>query len=233
MRIGYAIPCHRHVDKNIIHELLDSLSVSTKLPDEVSISFSGVEDISDIKPTDYNFPLYITHTSGNNSTGKNRNIAAEKLNTDLICFFDSDDLVHPQRNEILLDAFKNDEVKVLVHDLYFYHGELSGPEMIENLLKDKTFTIDKCKNGNEFGFIEKTNLLINYHDTIKPNVGQPENSEKHLNYANGHITIRKEIFEKFKYEDISKVEDTQYNLNLLKNGYKFSHISDPLMIYRP
>jgi glycosyltransferase involved in cell wall biosynthesis len=155
------------------------------------------------------------------------------LNTDLICFFDSDDLVHPQRNEILLDAFKNDEVKVLVHDLYFYHGELSGPEMIENLLKDKTFTIDKCKNGNEFGFIEKTNLLINYHDTIKPNVGQPENSEKHLNYANGHITIRKEIFEKFKYEDISKVEDTQYNLNLLKNGYKFSHISDPLMIYRP
>lgn len=233
MKLGYAIPCHGYEDKNLIIELLESISLSTVLPDEVSISFSGVEDIKDIKTNNYNFPIHVTHTSGNNSTGKNRNIAVEKLNTDIISFFDADDLVHPQRNEILLDAFTNEEVKVLVHNLYIFQGGMSGPQIIKNLVNNKNFRHSRCKIGNEFYYIEKTNLLINYHDTIKPNVGQPENSKKHLSYANGHVTLRKEIFEKYKYQDVSRVEDTRYNLNLLKNGFKFSHILDPLMIYRP
>lgn len=233
MKLGYAIACHGYEDRNLIIELLKSISLSTVLPDEVSISFSGVDNVDNINKDEFDFPIIISHTTDDNPAGKNFNIAALNLNTDLITFFGADDLVHPQRNEILLESFKNNEVKVLVHDFYLWNGGLPGLEMVRGLVYNSEYSHGPCRKGTFWSSIKENKLHINYHNSFVNEQVSPQNSTQHLDYANGHLTLRKEIFHEKQYKEVSRNEDTLYNIDLMKRGYIMSHLDNPLMIYRP
>jgi hypothetical protein len=53
---------------------------------------------------EYSFPLTIVTCSERRNAAENRNIAASRLTTDLVSFFDVDDVMHPQRLESLSDC---------------------------------------------------------------------------------------------------------------------------------
>jgi glycosyltransferase involved in cell wall biosynthesis len=101
--IGVAIPCYKH-HANLIPRCLASIEAQTVKPDAVVISCSSscVSDIP-VLPT-YSFPLTLLVSSEKRNAAENRNIAAQNLRTDLISFFDVDDIMHPQRLESLGDC---------------------------------------------------------------------------------------------------------------------------------
>jgi glycosyltransferase involved in cell wall biosynthesis len=114
MKLGVAIPCfHRHIDH--CKRLLESLEHQTRIPDSVVVSCSSTEAF----PTHaYAFPLRIvTHTERKNAA-QNRNIAKSHLHTDIVCFFDADDQMHPQRLEAIAHAMEHGADLVL-HNYYF------------------------------------------------------------------------------------------------------------------
>jgi glycosyltransferase involved in cell wall biosynthesis len=103
--IGIAICCYKgHIPQ--LKTLLDSIQTQVVLPDDVVVSCSSStpEDIP-YKAEDYRFPLrFITHTERLNAA-QNRNCAASHLTTDLISFFDADDVMHPQRLQFIQQCF--------------------------------------------------------------------------------------------------------------------------------
>jgi len=218
--LGIAIPIYKnHV--SFLEKLLDVISQSTILPDQVSVSISSYEDFKVNKK--YNFDLIISQTKEHKYTAQNRNIAASKLDTDIISFIDGDDLPHIQRNEYIIKSFKNTECKALVHDY---------------------------KNGQDFNFltqkyqIKDEDLLINYLDIWNDSCpfALPSNNI-HIPYHNAHISIAKDIFHNFKYNEYENesreiwnshgcAKDSLYTKTLVKNNIKISFLKNKLSLYR-
>ena len=99
MRIGVAIPCYiGHIEQ--LQVLLDSIAAQTRLPDKVVVSCSSTTEMPP-EFSKYEFDLQIICDPMRKNTAQNRNIAAQLLDTDVITFFDADDVMHPQRIEFV------------------------------------------------------------------------------------------------------------------------------------
>ena len=143
MRIGVAIPCFiKHTHK--CHELLESINQQTRLPDQVVVSCSSSKP-EDFPHRDYKFPLQIITTEAKQNTGQNRNAAAKLLDTDIITFIDADDLMHPQRLEIIEKAVEGG-ADIVLHN--FFHGkECEQPFPVITDYQIQTDILDKCHTG--------------------------------------------------------------------------------------
>jgi glycosyltransferase involved in cell wall biosynthesis len=123
MRIGVAIPCFiKHID--YCYKLLDSINVQTRLPDQVIVSCSSSKP-EDFVKREYKFPLTIITSEERKNASQNRNIAASNLDTDIISFIDGDDIMHPQRLEVIENAFKQN-VHAVLHS-FFENDECNQP----------------------------------------------------------------------------------------------------------
>ena len=113
MKIGIAIPCfNKHID--CCYELLDSIQQQTRLPDQVIVSCSSSK-ASDFVLKNYSFPFLVITTEERKNAAQNRNIAADRLETDIISFMDADDIMHPQRLEAIERAFQDPEPIIVLH----------------------------------------------------------------------------------------------------------------------
>jgi hypothetical protein len=111
--IGIAIPLVIHHFK-YLDQLLSFISNSEILPAEVSICISSSTKLK-IYYNDLPFKLIITQIRFSQNASQNRNTAARKLNTDIITFFDADDLPHIKRLSYIQQAFVNGS-SVCVHN---------------------------------------------------------------------------------------------------------------------
>jgi glycosyltransferase involved in cell wall biosynthesis len=114
MKIGVAIPCYSgHVSH--LYQLLDSIDEQTVLPHKVVVCSSSTNNIQLTK--EYKFPIYLVITPDKKTAAENRNIAIQNL-TDMDCvtFFDADDIMHPQRIEILLNTFAMYNCDIILHN---------------------------------------------------------------------------------------------------------------------
>ena len=112
MRVGVAIPCFiKHIPQCLT--LLNSLELQTRKPDEVIVSCSST---TEFPMKQYSFPVRIIITEKKQNASTNRNIAASNLTTDIICFFDADDEMHPQRLEIIERSFENTDI--ILHSFF-------------------------------------------------------------------------------------------------------------------
>lgn len=192
MTLGYAIPsCKSYLEYT--YRVLDQISKSTILPDEVVVSISDTPEDTELKK---DFPFSIKWIKNPNSEEgcTNRNIAAQHLNTDIITFMDCDDLVHPQRNEIILKAFQKGATT-------FVHSYVLG---------DRTSDVDKLKN-EEFlkSKHEEIVILKEYLTTFGNPIGPQNEIDKNVHYHNAHVSVTKEIFKKLKY-DVHPFCDSYY-----------------------
>lgn len=114
MKLGVAIPCyHGHIQH--LHNLLDSIDSQTVLPDKVVVSSSSTEKIEITRK--YKFPIFIIITPDKKSAAQNRNIAiANLMDMDYVTFIDADDIMHPQRIEILLTVISQYDSDIILHN---------------------------------------------------------------------------------------------------------------------
>lgn len=213
MTFGIAIPTYKN-HLGFLVRLLDSIENSTEKPDVVSVSISSV-NLFELEK-EYSFKLILTITPEYKNPSQNRNIAASKLNTDIISFIDGDDISQKKRVEFIKTVFKNEPtVMAVVHNF-----EYINPGNLESI-NDSNFELDY-----DVDFLNTIN-----QETLFPlhnNVGGD------YNYQNAHVSVRKEIFEKFKYdEDENKkyYEDSLYNRILVKNNILITRIKNKLSYY--
>lgn len=108
MRIGVAIPCYKyHIP--LLKRCLDSLECQTRKPDEVVVSCSSSLP-TDIPVYSYSFPLRILTRETKHNAADNRNYAASFLTTDIVSFFDADDVMQCQRLQAIVESFPCDIV---------------------------------------------------------------------------------------------------------------------------
>lgn len=206
---GLAIPIVGYHSK-YIPELLSLILKSEILPDEVSISISS----SNILLDNFNYPfkLIITQTKYSQNAAQNRNTAARKLKTDIISFFDADDIPHVKRISYLMHAF-NMGSNVVVHNYLqssrrFFDFTDSKIDHIKYFSNSINSNITKCP-------FPVSNTLLH-------------------KYACGHISLKRKIFLKYRYNE-SKIylrrEDAEFASRLVKNNIFISYIENELSLY--
>ncbi len=133
MRIGVAIPCYKyHIP--LLKRCLDSIEQQTRKPDEVVVSCSSSTPL-DLPAYSYSFPLRILSRETRHNAADNRNYAASHLTTDVVSFFDCDDIMHPQR---LAEIERCGDVDIVLHS--YLEGDAPFPSwepsiQIRNLLR--------------------------------------------------------------------------------------------------
>jgi glycosyltransferase involved in cell wall biosynthesis len=212
MSIGVAIPCYYgHI--NNLTNLLDSIENQSIKPDKVVVSCSSTKELFETKK--YSFPLEIIITEEHKNAAQNRNIATEQLkDMDYITFIDADDIMHPQRIEILLKVFRDTDCDIILHN---FHLEFANFEYITEINK-RINELMQCYSGcirhKDFYRYNKSDLIHHSQSSIKQH-----------------------IFDKVKYpeeKEYARKEDCVFchrvfSIHNIKNVY----ISNQLSLYKP
>lgn len=185
MKIGVAVPCyHGHV--NNLYNLLDSINSQTILPNKVVVSSSSTEKIEITEA--YNFQLVIITSPDKKSAAQNRNIAIGNLmDMDYVTFMDADDIMHPQRIEILLNAINNYDSDIILHN---YQTEPFNENNIFKHIEDvkiRTDTLIQSWSGcitHSNGYSDAFDKIHHSQATVKNwilhSIKFPEEPEYHL-----------------------------------------------------
>jgi len=220
MKIGVAIPSYvGHIEH--LFKLLDSIQNQTHLPDKVVVSCSSTKntdfDLYVEKIKQFTFLLEIVIIEEKKNAAQNRNIAASKLTgVDYITFIDADDVMHPQRIEILLQVFKEDDCDIILHN-YFLNVNFEN---------------------NLFKKIECNEIILRINSLRQHWSGCIE----HINYFDesihhSQVSVKKSIFDIIQFPEeteFNRKEDCifchrVFNLPNIKNAY----IGNKLSYYAP
>jgi glycosyltransferase involved in cell wall biosynthesis len=213
--IGVAIPCyHGHI--TVLKRLLDSIELQTRKPDMVVVSCSSTPDISSIpySQDNYSFPLQIIITEDKLNGAQNRNIGISNLQTDIISFIDADDIMHPQRLEIIEKAFKEHNIVMLLHS--FKGGYTNQMELYDV----NTITFDIGKIGiNSWGY------------------GALHLIDPKLVIHNGQSSVAKHVVSHIIYSTAdwdSGKEDSLFTADIIRSyPHAIAYCSMPLSEYMP
>lgn len=192
LTIGVVIPCYKpHIP--LLKRLFDSIENQTKKPDQVIVSCSS-SDEADIpyRHEDYSFLLKIYTHNEKRNTAQNKNFGAKLIDTDIITFFDADDIMHPQRLEIIHKCFtENENIRLLIHSLNINPASLEFPTYD---ISAAHFEIDPFYVCN-WGSVQLKN-------------------NSHRSIHNGHNAIRKNVLSELEYNETPEGhgrEDTLFN----------------------
>ena len=207
--IGIAIPCYnKHIPRLL--ECLESIDSQTIKPDVVSISCSSTAEGDFPLLRKYEFPVLVSTCKERKNSGQNRNIAARRLDTELISFFDADDNMHPQRIEGLFIAFR-EHCDIALHSFFEKEDALIPYPAINhfNVIRNKLY---RCPTGC---------IILD--------------GKSHIHHA--HVTVRKEIFEQYpftgKEENVLK-EDCIFCYKIFSiPGIQTAYLNYPLSKYIP
>ena len=214
LTIGVAIPCYYgHIQQ--LMNLLSDINKQSKLPDMVEVSLSStdqglIDKYLNNSTIVFNYPMHIQVTSESLNPAQNRNIAMSKLNTDIISFFDADDVMHPQRLQHIHKVFlKFPEVGLVLHS-YYQNEHMNlvdepDPQVMINVIRH------------------------NYPST-------PTGKDLDLPIHNAHTNINTKVIGKqlFNEDIVFKFrEDSEYNSRLLRDGVKCAYINAKLSLYYP
>ena len=191
--IGIAICAYKgHIPQ--LHTVFNSIENQTRKPDMVIVSCSSAEQ-KDIpyRASMFSFPLIIiTHREKKNAA-QNRNFAGALLQTDIICFFDADDIMHPQRIEIIERCFVTHDIKIFLHNTKQYNTAIHD-EQINTLYTEYQYILNllgRCYYGTTILNVHVDNMLI----------------------ANGHVSVAADVFKVIQFNDTGEYytrEDTKF-----------------------
>jgi hypothetical protein len=194
---------------------LDSIEIQTHKPNKVVVSSSSTKDNIEVKK--YSFPLEIIITEERKNAAENRNIAASILNdVDYITFIDADDIMHPQRIEILLKVFNNSNCDIILHNYSLDNSNFLNE--IENIDFRENELI-RCYSG-----------CIRHFDYDKYNI-----LSQRIHHS--QCSIKRHIFDIVKYpeeKDFYSREDCVFCYRIFSiPNIKNVYISNKLTLYKP
>lgn len=211
MRIGVAIPCYnKHIP--YLKICLDSIAAQTCLPSEVVVSCSSTT-YDEIPQWKYPFHLQILTFTDVYNPAKNRNIAASQLTTDIITFFDADDIMHPQRIELLKNAFETHWCDIILHGFMYDNEKHIEFPLVEN--STSSFILNNLVKAKSGCAIVKDNWKLRIH--------------------HAHVSISAAIFRRNKFNEDPAVfikEDCDYCARVLSlPNIRSVYINVPLSRY--
>ena len=215
--IAIGIPCIPKHEKHL-KDLFKTIKNQTTPSREVIIGISETSKnkaqklFKTLQPL-INCPLLITFTTKKAFAGENRNRIAKHSTSTLISFVDADDLMHPQRNEILLDTYNKKHPKSMVHQFTMNSKDMT-----------KTFHTPEVKDGK-------------YLHSLAKNKKEQASPLYAPNLHHGHITTETKLFKKIKQpEHRRRAQDTSFVgriLDAYPNDPKaMNFIKAPLTQYR-
>ena len=210
--IGVAICCYKgHIPH--LGKLLDSIQGQSRLPEQVVVSCSSTlpEDIPYLA-SNYGFPLTIlTHAEYKNAA-QNRNCAMSILTTDLVSFFDADDIMHPQRLQFIDKCFKQYDIMILLHNCITNYTD---PFEIYSSYYCMCNILYCCAWGS-------TQLLRPIHDALP---------------HNAHATVRREVLTHVQFQEdpiFRAREDTMFcTAVILRYPFQTAYCHNKLSQYSP
>ena len=228
MKISICIAC---VDKHIVllEKFMDSIIYFTRKPDEVIVSLSPkflkldlLNEKIRLENKYNNLKCLVQETMTNAAI--NRNKCIEESDGDIIIIHDADDVMHPQKCEIIEKLFiEYPDTKMILHRFKIMKERnylLNNYKKINIEKKNLYFIFKSNNNIGEYPPIYITNYDYN---SIKPE--QP--------YASGYITIKKDVFKRIKYENRNKGEDSCYITNIHNIYNKTLFIDEVMAEYTP
>jgi glycosyltransferase involved in cell wall biosynthesis len=184
MKIGVAVPCYYGHINNLFH-LLDSINTQTVIPNKVVVSCSSTDTLKIFN--EYNFELEVITIKEKLNAAQNRNNAISKLlDMDYITFIDADDIMHPQRIEILLNTFEKYDCDIILHN---YQTTPYNNETIFNKIDDinvRTNSLIQSWSGciTHNGYNDSIDKIHHSQGTVKNwilnQIKFPEEPEFHL-----------------------------------------------------
>lgn len=105
-----AIPCYyKHFP--YLQDLLQHLAHQTKIPEEVVIALSQIEEldpfsVDSLEENSWPFHLLVLRREGVWMEGSNRTLAARSASQEIVLCIDADDIPHPQRIEAVCSFFE-------------------------------------------------------------------------------------------------------------------------------
>jgi hypothetical protein len=214
LSLGVAIPTYvKHV--SFLQPLLNNIEQSTVKPEKISVSCSSVQVDRDVDFSVGSIPVTVQYTRQEYNPSQNRNRAASQLSTDLIMFIDGDDLMHPQRIELVKNVFlEHPEVEAVYH------------------------TYDHIKieqRDNPYSTIQEAPEVILNEITSIPNwVGIRVRNTDSYNVHHAHVTVRKSVFDRIKFNESPRykyMEDSLYASDLVNNGVNVAFLNSALTRY--
>ena len=208
--VGVAICCY-HGHLSALSALFQSIDAQTRRPDHVVVSCSSTspEDI----PYDmgsYSFSLQIVTCREKKNAAQNRNTAASYLQTDIVTFFDADDLMHPQRIAAIHHGFSRHDAYVMLHSFQ------TSPVFVP--YQDYVYHVNQlevCPYGSIF-------VKGHLHD---------------MPIANGHCSVLRKILDEFTYPESAEYhgkEDTVFSARIIQKYPDHTlYASDVLSCYLP
>jgi glycosyltransferase involved in cell wall biosynthesis len=206
--IGVAIPCYKpHIPK--LFALLDSINKQTVLPKVVVISCSSCtpQDIPIFPQYNFNYNILI-HNERKNAA-QNRNIAMAEIDTDIITFIDADDIMLPQRLEVIQRAY-NEGARLIIH----------------NYTQDSSY---QPLEGEKFAILHwavfraRTGCLQHYWDW-------------RIAMHHSQVSVGREVIGSIKFNegaDFERREDAIFCGDVAAKGYQTAYIVNILSKYEP
>ena len=121
--VAIAIPCHsKHF--RYLTPLLESIEKQTLVPNEVivvlcdSVNVSQ-KNINDMRNRKWKFRFELVEIRNRSPAGANRYIGCKKATSEIVIFTDADDLIHPQRTEIIKYFFDITDAVHVGHSFTF------------------------------------------------------------------------------------------------------------------
>ena len=212
LTIGVAICCYKgHLPH--LKRLFDSIERQTRKPDQVVISCSStaLEDVV-YRRSMYSFPFTFVIHKGKKNAAQNRNTAAELLNTDIVSFFDADDIMHPQRLSVIVDCFEQQDTQIVLHNIEL--GTSIDFTMFRNMYVYLN-QLDRCEWGS---------TILRY-----PAVEYP--------IANGHVSVRRTVLFHTRFEESAEFqgrEDTKFSTDVItRHPFQTAYCQNVLSRYDP
>jgi Glycosyl transferase family 2 len=218
--VGVAVSCYfNHIPH--LFNLLDSIEKQTLKPNKVVVSCSSTNKNIHFCLTEYSFPIEIITIEENKNASENRNIAISKLlDMDIVTFMDADDLMHPQRLEIITKVFEETDCDIVLHN--FQEKEETTFESIT----DVTIKIDGLE-------LHSCGCIIHTDNQYDEQIYKIHHSQS---------SVKKEILYQVRYredKEYNRKEDCifcadVFNLENIHNVHiKNVYLSNKLSYYRP
>ena len=217
--ISVVIPCHNTHFK-YLNECIQNILQSTLLPNEIIVSLNNVQIIGDCKVDNiekkYNKNgLKILRNYTSLPASENRHNGSIQSKNDIIIYTDADDLIHPQKIEIINHFFKK------------YPDTLHINHEYSNKFNVNSFNINKIKFANYNKVSKICQNIENYTNLDWYNL---PNRQVHA----GHLSIKKKVLKHVKWDILMKTvgEDSKFCREICNKFNKSIIILEPLSFYR-
>ena len=222
MKIAVVIPTYKyHIP--VLKRTLDSVGAQTCLPDLVIVRASSCDAdctraLAEIRAMSWPFPLTIVETDKLQNAGQNRNegVALVPDEIDIISFFDSDDLMHPRRLEVV-KRYIAEGYDVVCHGftgLPWNMTEEPAP-IVKSYIKYETI---RAAFSGELVKVGRVIFL--------------DENDDEVGFTDGPLTLRKECFNGYALDQRGHQECIFFS-GLHRAGYKVINLNMGLMVYTP